>query len=90
MTRAKASYSTLRAGRIGRGGGIGRAGQVEAFTGVSFRELGAGMGFAVRRNPGRPRAPRRGPYRNSARIDCGAWLAIDSDWMPSCCCTCSA
>src|SRR6202000_220567 len=28
-------------------------------------------------------------YLNSDRIVCGAWLAIDRAWMPSCCLTCS-
>src|ERR1700742_229470 len=39
----------------------------------------------------RPRqAPlERGFYLNSDRMVCGAWLAIDRAWTPSCCLTCS-
>src|ERR1700761_9052465 len=39
----------------------------------------------------RPRqAPlERGFYLNSDRMVCGAWLAIDRAWTPSCCLTCN-
>ena len=36
------------------------------------------------------RRPARRCYWNSFRISCAFWLAIDSDWMPSCSCVWSA
>jgi hypothetical protein len=55
------------------------------------REFRCGLDPECKAKAARRSQPPDSPcYWNSFRISCEFWLAIDSDWMPSCSCVCRA